>query len=64
MQGSIDVGVNQVTIPNQQFDMECLLIIGALDLLTISFPVLETGFYAKDQFKAYKSLEAYNFVVS
>ena len=28
------------------------------------FLVLETNFYAKQQFKAYKSVEAYNFMVS
>ena len=34
----------------------------ATDLL--SYLVLETNFYAKQQFKAYKSVEAYNFMVS
>ena len=49
-------------IPDQQFDTECLPPIEAMDLL--SYLVLETSFYTKEQFKAYKSLEAYNFLVS
>jgi len=57
-----EVGVDPVTIPNQQFDTECLPPIEAMDLL--SYLVLETSFYTKEQFKAYKSLEAYNFLVS
>ena len=43
-----EVGVDPVTIP--------------ADLL--SYLVLETSFYTKQQFKTYKSLEAYNFMVS
>ena len=57
-----EVGVDPVTIPDQQFDTECLPSIEAMDLL--SYLVLETSFYTKEQFKAYKSLEAYNFLVS
>ena len=57
-----DVGVDTVNIHYEQFDTECLPPIEAMDLL--SFLVLETSFYIKEQFKAYKSLEAYNFVVS
>ena len=57
-----DVGVDPVTIPDQQFDTECLPPIKAMDLL--SYLVLETSFYTKEQFKAYKSLEVYNFMVS
>ena len=41
---------------------ECLPPIEATDLL--SYLVLETNFYNKQQFKTYKSLEAYNFMVS
>ena len=54
--------MDPVPIPDQQFDMECLPPIKAMDLL--SYLVLETSFYTKEQFKAYKSLEAYNFMVS
>ena len=57
-----EVGVDPVTIPDQQFDTECLPPIEAMDLL--SYLVLETSFYTKEQFKAYKSLETYNFLVS
>ena len=62
LQKIADVGVDPVTIPDQQFDTECLPPIEAMDLL--SYLVLETSFYTKEQFKAYKSLEAYNFLVS
>ena len=51
-----EIGVYRVTIPDQQFDTECLPPIEAMDLL--SYLVLETSFYTKEQFKAYKSLEA------
>ena len=51
----IEIGVDPVTIPDQQFDTECLPPIEAMDLL--SYLVLETSFYTKEQFKAYKSLE-------
>ena len=37
-----EVGVDPVTIPDQQFDMECLPPIEAMDLL--SYLVLETSF--------------------
>ena len=42
-----DVGVDPVTIPDQQFDTECLPPIEAMDLL--SYLVLETSFYTKEQ---------------
>lgn len=56
--------MDPVTIPDQQFDTECLPPIEAMDLL--SYLGLETSFYTKvkEQFKAYKNLEAYNFVVT
>ena len=57
-----EVGVDPVTIPDEQFNSECLPPIEAMDLL--SYLVLETSFYTKQQFKTYKSLEAYNFMVS
>ena len=55
-------GVDQATVPEKQFYSECNLLIKAMDLL--SCLVLVTNFYTKQQFKTYKSLEAYNFVVS
>ena len=54
--------MDPVTIPDEQFNSECLPPIEATDLL--SYLVLETSFYTKQQFKTYKSLEAYNFMVS
>lgn len=56
------VPVDPVTIPDEQFTSECLPPVEATDLL--SYLVLETSFYTKQQFKAYKILEAYNFMVS
>ena len=43
------------SFPDDQFDPECLPPIEAIDLLGY----LETSYYTKEQFKAYKSLEAY-----
>ena len=57
-----EVGVDPVTIPDEQFNSDCLPPIEATDLL--SYLVLETSFFTKQQFKAYKSLEACNFMVS
>ena len=62
LEKNAEVGVDPVTIPDKQLNSDCLPPIEAMDLL--SSLVLETSFYTKQQFKAYKSLEAYNFVVS
>ena len=56
------IAVDPITIPDEHFSSECLPAVEATDLL--SYLVLETSFYTKQQFKAYKSLEAYNFMVS
>ena len=56
------VGVDPVSIPGEQFDPECLPQIEATDLL--GYLVLETSFYTRQQFRAYKSLEAFNQMVS
>ena len=56
------VGVDPVNIPCDQFGPECLPPIEQSDLF--SYLVLQTSFYTNDQFKNYKSLEAYNQVVS
>ena len=56
------VRVDPASIPSDQFDPECLLSIEATDL--VSYLVLETSYYTKQQFKCYKSLEAYNQMVS
>jgi len=55
-------GVDPVSIPCEQFDPECLAQIEATDLL--GYLVLETSLYKRQQFKAYKSLEAFNQMVS
>ena len=56
------IAVDPITIPDEHFSSECLPPVEATDLL--SYLVLETSFYTKQQFKAYKSLEAYNSMVS
>ncbi|KAL9977252.1 hypothetical protein ACROYT_G014634 [Oculina patagonica] len=55
------VGVDPANIPFNQIGPECLLPIEQSDLF--SYLVLQTSFYTNDQFKNYKSLEAYNQVV-
>ena len=56
------LGVDPASIPSEEFDPECLPPIEATDLL--GYLVLETSYYTKQQFKAFKSLEAYNQMVS
>ena len=56
------VGIDPVARPSEQFNSECLLPITVSDLL--SYLVLETSYYTKKQFKAFKSLNAYNQMVS
>ena len=56
------VGVDPAAIPSEQFSSECLPPIEVSDLL--SYLVLETSYYTNQQFKAFKSLEAYNQIVS
>jgi len=55
------VGIDPANIPFDQFGPECLPPIEQSDLF--SYLVLQTSFYTNDQFKNYKSLEAYNQVV-
>lgn len=56
------IGVDPSIMPIEQFDPECLPPIEVSDLL--GYLVLETSYYTKQQFKAYKSLEAFNQMVS
>ena len=56
------IGIDPVLIPEEKLEPECLPPVEAADLL--SFLVLETSYYTKDQFKAFKSLQAYNQMVS
>ena len=62
LEKTAEVGVDPVTIPDEQFNSECHPPIEEMDWL--SYLVLETSFHTKQQFKTYKSLEAYNFMVS
>ncbi|KAI8509523.1 hypothetical protein Bbelb_133710 [Branchiostoma belcheri] len=55
------IDIDPVTEPSDQFDTQCLPPVEQLDLF--SYLVLETSHYTNDQFKNYKSLEAYNHVV-
>ena len=56
------VGIEPFKIPCEQFSTECLLPIEQSDLF--GYLVLQTSYYTKDQFQNYKSLEAYNQVVT
>jgi len=56
------IGVDLANMPCDQFSPECLPPIEQSDL--ISYLVLQMSFYTNDQFKNFKSLEAYNQVVS
>ena len=56
------VGIDPFKIPCEQFNTECLLPIEQSDLF--GYLVLLTSYYTKDQSKTYKSLEAFNQVVS
>ena len=56
------VGIDPFAIPAQNFSSESLPSIEPCDIL--SYLVLETSFYTKDQFKNYRSLQAYNQLVS
>ena len=56
------IGIDPLSIPSEEFDPECLPTVEQSDLF--SYLVLTTSHYTNDQFKNYKSLEAYNHVVS
>ena len=56
------IGVDPASIPKEQFNGECLPPIEVSDLL--GYLVLETSHYTRKEFKAYKSLNAYNQMVS
>ena len=55
------IGVDPASIPIEQFNRECLPPIEVSDLL--GYLVLETSHYTRKEFKAYKSLNAYNQMV-
>ena len=56
------VGIDPAALPSEQLSPECLPPIEVSDLL--SYLVLETSHYTNKQFKAFKSLQAYNQMVS
>ena len=56
------IGIDPVLIPEKSFDPDCLPPVESADIL--SYLVLETSFYTKDQFKNFRSLEAFNQLVS
>ena len=56
------IGMDPLLSPLQEFTSVCLPPVEACDLL--SYFVLETSFYTKDQFKNFRSLLAYNHMVS
>ena len=56
------IGVDPFLLSSESLDSNCLPSIEAVDL--VSFLILEHSFYTKQTFKNYKSLQAYNQVVS
>ena len=56
------VGIDPFLIQDEQLDADRLPPVEAMDLA--SYLVLETIFYTQESCKAYKSLQAYNYVVS
>ena len=56
------IGIDPVLIEGKHFEADCLPPVESTDLLF--YLVLETSFYTQKQFKAFRSLEAYNQMVS
>ena len=56
------VGLDPATLVGVKLNPDCLPPIESVDLL--SYLVLDTSYYTKEQFKNFKSLEAYNQLVS
>jgi hypothetical protein len=56
------IGIDPFIIPENNFDPECLPPVESMDL--VSYLVLETSYYTQQQFKAFRSLQAYNQMVS
>lgn len=56
------IGVDPLLVPLQKYTRECLPPVKVCDIL--SYLVLKTSFYTKDQFKNFRSLLAYNQMVS
>ena len=56
------IGIDPVLIEGKNFEPDCLPLEESTDLLF--YLVSETGYYTKQQFKAFRSLQAYNQMVS
>ena len=56
------IGVDPVLIEGKRFEPDCLPPVESTDFLF--YLVLETSFYTQQQFKAFRSLQAYNQMVS
>ena len=56
------IGIDPVLLEGKHFEPDCLPPVEATDIL--SYLVLETSYYMQKQFKAFRSLEAYNQMVS
>ena len=56
------MGINPATLIDAKLDPQCLPPIEATDFLF--YLVIDTSYYTEKQFKAFKSLEAYNQMVS
>ena len=56
------IGIDHVLIEGKNFEPDCLPPVESTDLLF--YLVLETSYYTKQQFKAFRSLQAYNQMVS
>ena len=57
-----NIGIDPVLIEGKSFEPDCLPPVESTDLLC--YLVLETSFYTQKQFKSFRSLEAYNQMVS
>ena len=56
------IGIDPALLEGKRFEPDCLPPVESTDLLC--YLVLETSFYTQKQFKAFRSLEAYNQMVS
>ncbi|PFX12256.1 hypothetical protein AWC38_SpisGene23817 [Stylophora pistillata] len=56
------IGIDPILIKGKNFDPDCLPLVESADILT--YLVLETSYYTKDQFKNFRSLEAFNQLVN
>ena len=56
------IGIDPVLVQGKDFRPDCLPPVESTDILC--YLVLETSFYTQQQFKAFRSLEAYNQMVS